>query len=130
MDCTPSAMCTLLGLANAVHDSVNAALKPLGLTHATYRVLAQVGHDSLTHKTLAEHTNCGASNITRIVGRLETQGLVSREPSEEDRRAVLTRLTPEGLATLREAEALLASVEQHLLTLFAEAELPAPGERS
>ena len=119
-------MCTLLGLANEVHDSVNEALKPLGLTHASFRVLAQIGHESLTHKTLAESTNCGASNITRIVGRLESQGLVAREASEEDRRAVLTRLTEHGQATLREAEALLAAVEQRLLGLFASANLPEP----
>lgn len=119
-------MGTLIELANEVHDSVNAALKPLGLTHASFRVLAQIGHNSCTHKTLAEHTNCGASNITRIVGRLEAQDLVVREASEEDRRAVLTRLTERGQATLSEAETVLMGVEQRLLRLFADAKLPRP----
>jgi len=36
-------------------------------------------------------------DITRLIDRLESRGLASRERSKEDRRVVLTRITPEGL---------------------------------
>jgi MarR family transcriptional regulator, organic hydroperoxide resistance regulator len=45
---------------------------------------------------LAEQMFCDASNITGIVDRLETRGLVERRPSPEDRRVRLLALTPAG----------------------------------
>jgi len=45
---------------------------------------------------LAETLACDASNVTGLVNRLESRGLVRRRPSEEDRRVKVLDLTPTG----------------------------------
>src|SRR5258707_15850995 len=45
---------------------------------------------------LAETLACDASNVTGLVDRLETRGLVRRRPSPEDRRVKVLDLTPPG----------------------------------
>ena len=51
--------------------------------------------------SLATALACHASNVTGLVDRLEEQGLVTRRPSEEDRRVKHICLTPKG-AEVRE----------------------------
>lgn len=46
---------------------------------------------------LAESLACDASNVTGLVDRLESRGLVRRLPSHEDRRIKVLELTREGL---------------------------------
>jgi DNA-binding MarR family transcriptional regulator len=50
---------------------------------------------------LAATLSCDASNVTGLVDRLESRGLVRRRPSEEDRRVKVLVLTPTG-ARLRD----------------------------
>jgi DNA-binding MarR family transcriptional regulator len=45
---------------------------------------------------LAETLACDASNVTGLVDRLESRGLVRRRPSPEDRRVKVLDLTPTG----------------------------------
>jgi DNA-binding MarR family transcriptional regulator len=45
---------------------------------------------------LAETLSCDASNVTGLVDRMESRGLVRRQPSAEDRRVKVLRLTPAG----------------------------------
>ena len=45
---------------------------------------------------LAEALACDASNVTGLVDRLESRGLVRRQPSPEDRRVKALELTPAG----------------------------------
>jgi MarR family transcriptional regulator, organic hydroperoxide resistance regulator len=46
---------------------------------------------------LAETLACDASNVTGLVNRLESRGLVRRQPSTEDRRVKVLELTPTGV---------------------------------
>jgi DNA-binding MarR family transcriptional regulator len=46
---------------------------------------------------LADTLSCDASNVTGLVDRLESQGLVQRQPSPRDRRVKVLLLTPTGL---------------------------------
>jgi DNA-binding MarR family transcriptional regulator len=46
---------------------------------------------------LASALACDASNVTGLVDRLETRGLVRRTPSEHDRRVKVISLTPGGV---------------------------------
>jgi DNA-binding MarR family transcriptional regulator len=46
---------------------------------------------------LAETLACHASNVTGLVDRLESRGLVRRRPSDEDRRLKVLVLTPAGV---------------------------------
>jgi MarR family transcriptional regulator, organic hydroperoxide resistance regulator len=45
---------------------------------------------------LAETLSCDASNVTGLVDRLESRGLVRRQPSPLDRRVKVLQLTPAG----------------------------------
>ena len=47
--------------------------------------------------SLAEALACDASNVTGLVDRLESRGLIRRQPSAEDRRVKVLELTPAGL---------------------------------
>jgi DNA-binding MarR family transcriptional regulator len=46
---------------------------------------------------LAERLACDASNVTGLVDRLESRGLIRRRPSDIDRRIKVLQLTPAGL---------------------------------
>src|SRR5216117_769027 len=45
---------------------------------------------------VAEALACDASNVTGLVDRLESRGLVRRQPSAGDRRVRVLQLTPAG----------------------------------
>src|SRR2546429_9716249 len=45
---------------------------------------------------LADTLSCDASNVTGLVDRLESRGLVRRQPSPQDRRGKTLQLTPKG----------------------------------
>lgn len=67
---------------------------------------AVIGEGERRLSELAELRNVDQSVISRQVGELEAQGLVSRRPDPADRRASLIRLTPEGLRVLEHAHEL------------------------
>src|SRR5438105_13574794 len=45
---------------------------------------------------LADTLSCDASNVTGLVDRLESRGLLRRRPSPRDRRVKVLQLTPAG----------------------------------
>lgn len=71
-----------------------------------YDALRQLAHSPdrrLRMTDLAERVLLTQSGLTRLVGRLESEGLVSRAPDPEDGRVTLACLTPEGYRRLAEA---------------------------
>jgi DNA-binding MarR family transcriptional regulator len=54
-----------------------------------------------------------APDVTRLVDRLETQGLVERDRSEEDRRLSLTRITKKGLGVLDKMDNALTETNRY-----------------
>src|SRR5688572_25991515 len=46
---------------------------------------------------IAETLACDASNVTGLIDRLESKGLVRRRPSGGDRRVKVLELTPQGI---------------------------------
>jgi DNA-binding MarR family transcriptional regulator len=54
------------------------------------------------------------SSLTRQIDRMQSVGLVEREPSLEDGRGMIAVLTPEGRSTLRRAAPVhLRGIEEH-----------------
>jgi DNA-binding MarR family transcriptional regulator len=45
---------------------------------------------------LADTLSCDASNVTGLIDRLESRGLIRRKPSPHDRRVKVLHLTPAG----------------------------------
>ena len=69
-----------------------------------YDVLVQLSEAEgrrLRMQELAERVLLSQSGLTRLVDRLEEEGLVERMRCSEDGRGLFAHLTPHGLATLR-----------------------------
>jgi DNA-binding MarR family transcriptional regulator len=98
-----------------------------GLPLTSYEVLMYLGDadgERLRMGELADRLLLSRSGITRLVDRLERQGLIARERCERDGRGLFARLTPEGqekLAAVRPAH--LAGVRRHFISRLAPREL-------
>src|ERR1700749_1485246 len=71
-------------------------------------------------RQLAETLACDASNVTGLVDRLESRGLVRRRPSPADRRVRVLDLTPTGVRLRDVLVARIASPPPTLARLTAE----------
>lgn len=68
----------------------------------------------LRMQALAEVVMLSRSGLTRLIDRMESAGLVLREPSREDRRGYYTILSDKGLSVYQEArEVHLRGIAQH-----------------
>lgn len=82
---------------HAVSADFVKVLRERGMTVRQWRVLGSLwDEESLTLTELAEVAFCGHSTITRLVDRLQDQGLVVRRADELDRRKAHVSLTPEA----------------------------------
>ena len=85
-----------LGMAQRM--KVGAALAELGLSFAQAHALRLLDPEHpIPMSALAERLFCDASNVTGIADRLESRGLVERQPGEGDRRVKALTLTPAGV---------------------------------
>jgi DNA-binding MarR family transcriptional regulator len=66
--------------------------------------LAELPEQSAKVQTIAKSVHLSQSALSRVIGRLETAGLVERHMCAEDRRAINVRLTSEGLSRQTEAQ--------------------------
>ncbi|MGW2613890.1 MarR family winged helix-turn-helix transcriptional regulator [Streptomyces sp. NPDC001500] len=66
------------------------------LTGAQARLLSLLSLEPLPMRKLAQKLKCEPSNVTGIVDRLESRGLVERRPDPADRRVKLAAPTEEG----------------------------------
>ncbi|MDT0434992.1 MULTISPECIES: MarR family winged helix-turn-helix transcriptional regulator [Streptomyces] len=72
------------------------------LTGAQARLLSLLSLQPLPMRKLALKLKCEPSNVTGIVDRLESRGLVERRPDPADRRVKLAAATEEGLRVARD----------------------------
>lgn len=68
---------------------------------------------------LAETLACDASNVTGLVDRLESRGLIVRRPSDQDRRVKVLALTPTGARLRAQLHARMTSPPDPLRRLSA-----------
>jgi DNA-binding MarR family transcriptional regulator len=93
----------LLRVTRDVNAELRDRLRETGrLTLAQFEalsVLARAG-GGMTMTELADALLVSQGNVTGLVGRLETRGLVRRGPLARDRRSAVVGLTPEGRAAV------------------------------
>ena len=93
-------------------------VRSVGLTSNEYIVLmclSEAPNLELRMADLAGAAALSASRMTRLVGDLESRGLVTRRASSEDGRGFIAKLTPAGMAKLKAAwPAHLASVRERV----------------
>lgn len=115
---------------HAVPRAIEAdLLADVGISGSGYGVLVNLSEAPrrrMRMSELAERCGLTQSGITRTVDRLESEGLVEREPCTEDARGWNAVLTKTGFARLKRAwPAHLASVRRHLIDHLAGLDLPA-----
>ena len=115
-DSAPGCALTLLLLdaARAVEARAEGALGEIGLSLAKLGALRHLvlAPEPLTLSQLAERHCCGKSNVTQLVDRLESDGLVARESDPDDRRTIRATVTESGRTAYARATALLAEHER------------------
>ena len=79
------------------------------------RILRAAGDAGLTCGEVAARLITKDSDITRLLDRLERQGLVARGREPDDRRIVVTRLTARGTKVLAELDAPIAELHRSQL---------------
>ena len=95
---------TAVGLFMEAHLGLSAKLAPrfaeYGLSETEYEVLLRLARtpgERLRMSDLSAQTSLSTSGITRVVDRLERDGLTSRESCETDRRGTWARITDTGM---------------------------------
>ena len=91
----------VLLLANRNLEALEAICQGHGITHQQYVALwtlclSDRAEDGLPVGAVADGLLNRASDVTRLVDRLERAGLVERLPNPDDRRSVLVRATVPG----------------------------------
>ena len=111
---------------SAMLTAVTETLEPFGLRRTTFSALTVIGErPGLTQAQLSEALAIERPNMVRIVGDLETAGLVVRDRADGDRRAYALRATEEGRRVGRRALAALARVEAALVEGLDDTEIAA-----
>lgn len=83
-----------------------------GLPPAWYEVLAQIHKAPVRMGELAESLVLSRGGATRLIARMEEDGLVEREIPKEDRRATYARITQKGIEAFDRATPVhMAAVE-------------------
>ena len=106
----------LLRTAEKVERALEKALGEIGLSSGKLILLGglvQAG-GQLSLGELAAHRSCVKSNITKLVDRLEEDGLVRRRDDPADRRGVLAEITPEGRSRQAEGDRAARRIEDEL----------------
>ncbi len=75
------------------HEEYDRAAAEHSLTGAQARVLGLLSLEPLPMRKIAVRLKCEPSNVTGIIDRLETRGLVERRPDPADRRVKLAAAT-------------------------------------
>jgi MarR family transcriptional regulator for hemolysin len=112
----PGLVVQLLRSAERVERALERALEGIGLSPAKLAVLGGLtkAGGRLSLGELAQHRSCVKSNITKLVDRLEADGLVTRRDDPTDRRGVLAEITAEGRRLQEEGGRLIDGVEEAL----------------
>ena len=98
----------LLRTADALARGAEALLKSTGLSATQYnvlRILRGAGTAGLACSEIGCRMISRDPDITRLLDRMESQGLIARARGKEDRRVVKTRITAEGLRVLEKLDA-------------------------
>jgi DNA-binding MarR family transcriptional regulator len=103
-------------LARLTRLRVESALAPLGLRPRHLVALTVLReHGSPTQQALGAALQTDRTNLIGLLNELETDGLILRRRSTEDRRRHFVELTGDGTKRLAEAEAALAAAEDEVL---------------
>ncbi|HTU08460.1 MAG TPA: MarR family transcriptional regulator [Trebonia sp.] len=106
----------LKAAASALHDALEAVLRPLGMTITHYSCLELLAQrPGLSNSELARGAFVTRQSMNVLLQALERQALVTRPAQAPIGRALPTELTTRGRRQLQTASAAVRRVEQHML---------------
>jgi DNA-binding MarR family transcriptional regulator len=89
------------------------ALKPFDLTVTQYnvlRILRGAGETGLCRNEVGQRLVTRVPDVTRLLDRMESSGLIFRERGAADRRVVSTRITEKGMKLLEKVDRELPAI--------------------
>jgi DNA-binding MarR family transcriptional regulator len=93
--------------ADGTGQQAEQLLKANGLTGAQYnvlRILRGAEPEGLGCSGIGDRMISHDPDMTRLLDRMEKRGMITRKRQQDDRRVVKTRITPDGLTTLRKLD--------------------------
>lgn len=105
----------LVRAADSFRRWITKAIEPWDITLQQFnvlRILRGAGPDGLATLAVAERMVERTPGVTRLLDRLEENSLIERIRDTEDRRRVLARITPDGLALLDRVDEPFARAEE------------------
>jgi DNA-binding MarR family transcriptional regulator len=117
-------MLVLLDAARRIECRLEETLSSIGLSIAKYQaldVLVQAGAPTRL-SALAGSLECVRSNVTQLADRLESDGLIQRVTSPDDRRAVHAVVTTLGRHRHAAAAAAIRTLQSELASRVAPAD--------
>jgi DNA-binding MarR family transcriptional regulator len=110
-------------VANHASKKFDQRLKEKGLTLALWPTLMCLWEkEGINQREIAQMSKVESSTTTRTIDKLETLGLVERQPDPDSRRSFKIYLTEEGRALKKEVIHLPLEVNQQLLDPLTEQE--------
>jgi len=111
-------------LAEAVSQSVALVYgSRFALSREEWRVIAALADKGVMRNVhMVDCTTLDKMQVSRAVARLETKGMVAREPDPEDGRGHVLRILPAGRALVRKIVPMVLAREQFLLEDLDDAE--------
>ena len=121
---SPEPMLVLLDAARRIECRLEDTLAGVGLSIAKYQALdVLVSADAPTRlSALAGSLDCVRSNVTQLADRLESDGLIQRVASPDDRRAVHAVVTTLGRARHAAGAAAIKALQSELAARVAPAD--------
>jgi len=101
------AFLNIVKTADVLEQSVEAVLKPFGISGTQYnvlRILRGAGSAGLSCREIGERMISHDPDVTRLLDRMEKAGHVTRGRATSDRRVVVTQITPEGLNLIEQLD--------------------------
>lgn len=107
-----AAATSIMRAQQIIETTVERTLRPLDLSFARYEVLMLLAFSqrgALPMTKMGDRLMIHPTGVTKLVDKLERQGLVERRPNPNDRRGTLAHITPAGRARSRRATKALAA---------------------
>lgn len=116
---TETAWVLLVRTQQVLLGQVEAALKEAGLPPLPwYDVLLELSRDpeaGLRQYEIGERVLLNKHNLSRLIDRLEADGLVKRQACDDDGRGNVVKITRKGLQTKQQMWPVYAKAIQHLI---------------
>lgn len=112
------------GAVAGVEDALRSAGLPPLVWYDVLLELERVGGEGLRQREIERHTLLQRYSVSRIVDRMQAEGLVARSPCPEDARGTVVRITRKGRALRhRMWPAYAAAIEENFARHYNETEL-------